>query len=71
MAIPDFQTLMLPVVRQFADGTKKRSRDVRVCSSTSLRLRGVRSRSKSLIFRLAFFPEVAEATLFAPGTLRQ
>jgi hypothetical protein len=36
--------------------------DVRVCSSTSRRLRGARSSSKSLIVALAFCPEVAEAT---------
>ena len=29
MAVPDFQTLMLPVLRQFADGTEKTPADVR------------------------------------------
>jgi restriction system protein len=29
MAIPDFQTLMLPVLKQFATGTERRSSDIR------------------------------------------
>jgi restriction system protein len=29
MAIPDFQTLMLPVLKQFAEGTERRSGDIR------------------------------------------
>jgi restriction system protein len=29
MAIPDFQALMVPVLKQFADGTEKHSSDVR------------------------------------------
>lgn len=29
MAVPDFQTLMLPVLKQFADGTEKTPAEVR------------------------------------------
>ena len=29
MAVPDFQTFMLPVLRQFADGSERRSSDIR------------------------------------------
>jgi restriction system protein len=29
MAIPDFQTMMLPVLKQFAEGTERRSGDIR------------------------------------------
>jgi restriction system protein len=38
MPIPDFQTLMLPVLQQYADGQTRKSRDVREAIGQALKL---------------------------------
>ena len=38
MPIPDFQTLMLPTLQQYADGQIRKSRDVRAALGKSLAL---------------------------------
>jgi len=38
MALPDFQTLMLPALKQFADGSARRSSDIRIPLATEFAL---------------------------------
>lgn len=38
MAVPDFQTLMLPVLREFADGGEHATKDVQQRVASQLRL---------------------------------